>query len=236
MFDSAVVLRGRACCQTSCGVSACRTWLWSTLMMICLCTHQTPAWDGTPWTKWAQGPARCPGPKALLHGRVRPRDTHTHPHPFIGSFTLSHTSAWIHTYSIYCVKCRSEDFLYLWAGLRLVGPSGVMWFLKHCRMAGGGEEVWSWGWKHVIPVGGEARKEDSLCLITLPAGWVCGMICELTTERERHKDRRKQCANRVMWHILISVNKATMCNFKTPVWKKDGTKHWSEIIRQLELI
>lgn len=77
MFDSAVVLRGRACCQTSCGVSACRTWLWSTLMMICLCTHQTPAWDGTPWTKWAQGPARCPGPKALLHGRVRPRDTHT---------------------------------------------------------------------------------------------------------------------------------------------------------------
>lgn len=37
----------------------------------------------------------------------------------------------------------------------------------------------------MIPVGGEARKEDSLCLITLPAGWVCGMICELTTERER---------------------------------------------------
>lgn len=45
----------------------------------------------------------------------------------------------------------------------------------------------------MIPVGGEARKEDSLCLITLPAGWVCGMICELNTEREAQRQTQAMC-------------------------------------------
>lgn len=180
VFGFAAMPRGRVCCQTSCGVSACRTWLSSILRMSWLCTRQTPAWDGTPWTRWAQGPARCPGPRALLHGRVRPHNTHI-PHCIISSFTFRSMELCINTYV--CPVCWFESprglcLTFIRAGPGLFQPTEVMWF----------KALQNGGAKHVILVGGEAWKEDALCLTTLQAGWLCGPDKLWTEYRERHRD------------------------------------------------
>lgn len=56
----------------------------------------------------------------------------------------------------------------------------------------------------MIPVGGEAWKQDSLCLTTLLAGWLCGPdeLCTEYRERETHTQTHKQRVNRAKWHIL----------------------------------
>lgn len=147
VFVPAVTPRGRACCQTSCGVSACRTSLSSTLTTSWLCTLPMPAWDGTPWMRWARARARCPGPRAPLHGRVSPHNTHL-PHDISSSFTQRNTelySAWIHS-SCVCSwltdpERDDEDFLYLtseqdWDYFSQVESCD----LKHCRVGRKGGE------------------------------------------------------------------------------------------------
>lgn len=69
--EPAARFRGRACCQTSCGVSACRTWRSSTPTTTWFCTPPRSAWDESTRTTWGPGSARCPGPRALRHARVR---------------------------------------------------------------------------------------------------------------------------------------------------------------------
>lgn len=89
----AVTFRGRACCRTSCGVSACRIWRSSTRRMSWICTRQRFGWGETPRTRWAQGPARCPGRRVSPHGRVRPR-----PPPLLAS----DWDAWSHRHVCLC--------------------------------------------------------------------------------------------------------------------------------------
>lgn len=55
----------------------------------------------------------------------------------------------------------------------------------------------------MIPVGGEARKEDSLCVSALPAGWVCGMICALNTERQAQRETQAMCEQGDVTHLNL---------------------------------
>lgn len=169
-------------------------------------TLQTLAWDGTPWTKWAQGQARCPGPKALLHGRVRP---HANTHVFICSFTQSHTSAeHVHAYlcaQLFWSECHSEEW----------DSSG---YVKSCDLV----VVSSWGWKHVIPAG-EAWREDSFSLITLPAGWVCN-------ERQRVRRRTQAMSEQGEVAHLKFCKQWKYVHLQNPVWKNKTLK-WSVNIK-----
>lgn len=106
-----------------------------------------PAWDGTPWMRWARARARCPGPRAPLHGRVSPHNTHL-PHDISSSFTQRNTelySAWIHSSCVCSLltdpERDDEDFLYLtseqdWDYFGQVESCD----LKHCRVGRKGGE------------------------------------------------------------------------------------------------
>lgn len=126
--------RGRGCCQTSCAASVCRIWLSSTLKMSWLYTLQTPAWDGTPWMRWVQGPARCPAPRALLHGRVRPQQTRTSLlHLCVSRDALNLT----HYVCSVTRKWRFSRNAFIEAGL-IVHVWSCDW--KHCRTDGSNEK------------------------------------------------------------------------------------------------
>lgn len=208
--------RGRACCQTSCGVSACRTWLSSTLRMIWLCTLQMPAWDGTQWTRWAQGPARSPGPRALQHGRVRPRRhtlTHTHLHKYI------HSVCPVGGLDRRGTHRTSFDLTFIRAGLGLVRPSGVMWF-KALQDGRDKEEVGSGGWG----VGGESMwfqwEERTLCFSLHCRLAGCVGPDKLWTEYRDSATMNEQGTSGTL--KFIPTKKHVQQG-----WKKEGTKHWS---------
>lgn len=138
-------------------------------------TLQSPAWEGTLWTIWARGPARCPGPGAPLQGRVR-RTTCEATSPTNLPTSVNIFCTWVKTRALLCS-------LFIWDKRSLVISDFAGW-----QWEGGGGEVFSWGWKHVTPGGGEAWKEGC---VRSSASWL-GVWDEVWIEYRRQMAVGKQ--------------------------------------------